>query len=48
MSKIVHPYLIQAYAVIIMDSKAYIIMPLMLYGDLSSIISFKFSKGIHY
>ena len=47
MSKIVHPNLIQAYAVILVESTAYIIMPLMLYGDLSSIISFKFSKGIH-
>ena len=47
MSKIVHPNLIKAYAVIILDCTAYIIMPLMLYGDLSNIISFKFSKGIH-
>ena len=47
MSKIVHPNLIQAYAVILVETTAYIIMPLMLYGDLSSIISFKFSKGIH-
>jgi serine/threonine protein kinase len=47
MSKIVHPNLIQAYAVIMVECKAYIIMPLMLYGDLNNIISFKFSKGIH-
>lgn len=47
MSKIVHPNLIQAYAVIVVDCTAYIIMPLMLYGDLSKIIAFKFSKGIH-
>ena len=47
MSKIVHPNLIKAYAVIIVDCTAYIIMPLMLYGDLSNIISFKYSKGIH-
>ena len=47
MSKIVHPNLIQSYAVIIMNDTAFIIMPLMLYGDLNSIISFKFSKGIH-
>jgi serine/threonine protein kinase len=47
MSKIVHPNLIKAYAVIILDCTAYIILPLMLYGDLSNIISFKFSKGIH-
>ena len=47
MSKIVHPNLIPAYSVILVDCKAYIIMPLMLYGDLSNIISFKFSKGIH-
>ena len=47
MSRIVHPNLIQSYAVIILDIKAYIIMPLMIYGDLSSIISFRFSKGIH-
>lgn len=47
MSKIVHPNLIQAYAVIIVDCTAYIIMPLMLYGDLNKIISFKFPKGIH-
>ena len=47
MSKIIHPNLINAYAVIIVDCTAYIIMPLMLYGDLSNIISFKYSKGIH-
>ena len=47
MIKIVHPNLIKAYAVIIVDCTAYIIMPLMLYGDLSNIISFKYSKGIH-
>ena len=46
MSKIVHQNLIQSYAVIMVDDTAFIIMPLMLYGDLSSIISFKFSKGI--
>ena len=47
MSRIVHPNLVPSYAVIILDIKAYIIMPLMIYGDLSSIISFRFSKGIH-
>ena len=47
MSKIVHPHLIQAYAIITIDCKAYIIMPLMLYGDLKNILSFKFLKGIH-
>ena len=47
MSKINHPNLIQAYAVIIVDCTAYLIMPLMLFGDLSNIIAFKFSKGIH-
>ena len=47
MSKIDNPNLIKAYAVILVSNKAYIIMPLMLYGDLSNIISFKFSKGIH-
>ena len=46
MSRIVHPNLIQSYAVIILDTKAYIIMPLMIYGDLSSIIAFRFSKGV--
>ena len=47
MSKIIHQNLIQSYAVITKDYIAYLIMPLMLYGDLSTIISFKFSKGIH-
>ena len=47
MSKIVHQNLIQSYAVIMVDNTAYIIMPLMLYGDLNAIITFKFSKGIH-
>ena len=46
MSRIVHPNLVQSYAVIILETKAYIIMPLMIYGDLSSIIAFRFSKGI--
>ena len=46
MSRIVHPNLIQSYAVILLDTKAYIIMPLMIYGDLSSIIAFRFSKGV--
>ena len=41
MSKINHPNLIKAYAVIIANNNAYIAMPLMLYGDLSSVISYK-------
>ena len=47
MSRIIHPNLVRAYTVIIFNNKAYIIMPLLSYGDLSSIISFKYSKGIH-
>ena len=47
MSRIIHPNLVRAYTVITFNNKAYIIMPLLLYGDLSSIISFKYSKGIH-
>ena len=47
MTRIIHPNLLRAYAVIIPNNKAYIIMPLMLYGDLSSIIKFKYMKGIH-
>ena len=47
MSKIIHPNLVQAYAVIMVDNTAYIIMPLMLYGDLSNIMLFKYSRGIH-
>ena len=47
MSRIIHPNLVRAYTVIIIKNLAYIIMPLMLYGDLSSIIRFKYIKGIH-
>ena len=47
MTRIIHPNLLRAYAVIIPNNKAYIIMPLMLYGDLSSIIKFKYMRGIH-
>jgi len=47
MSKIVHPNLIRALAVILVETKAYVIMPLMLYGDLKSIINFNYPKGIH-
>ena len=47
MSKINHPNLIKAYAVIIANNNAYIAMPLMLYGDLSSVISYKYITGIH-
>ena len=47
MTRIIHPNLLRAYAVIIPNNKAYIIMPLMLYGDLSSIITFKYMRGIH-
>ena len=47
MTRIIHPNLARAYAVITLDNLAYIIMPLMLYGDLKSIISFKYLNGIH-
>ena len=47
MSRIIHPNLVRAYTVIIINNLAFIIMPLMLYGDLSKIISFKYQKGIH-
>ena len=47
MTKIIHPNLVRAYTVISYNQKAYIVMPLLLYGDLSSIISFKFLRGIH-
>ena len=47
MTKIIHQNLVRAYTVIIVNSKAYIVMPLMLYGDLSSIIKFKYPEGIH-
>ena len=47
MSKVTHPSLIGTYCTIITENNAYIMMPLMIYGDLSSIISFHFSKGIH-
>ena len=47
MSKIIHPNLVPAYNVIIFNNKAYIVMPLMLYGDLSSIVNFKYMQGIH-
>lgn len=47
MSSLIHPNLIRNYQTIITEKFAYIIMPLMSYGDLSSIIQFRFSKGIH-
>ena len=47
MSKISHPSLICTYCTIIVENFVYIMMPLMSYGDLKSIISFHFSKGIH-
>ena len=47
MSKISHPSLINTYCTIINENFVYIMMPLMSYGDLKSIISFHFSKGIH-
>ena len=47
MSKINHPNLVPAYAVIIINNIAYIVMPLMLYSDLATILEFKYSKGIH-
>ena len=47
MTRIIHPNLLRAYAVIIPNNKAYIVMPLMIFGDLSSIIKFKYMKGIH-
>lgn len=47
MSKINHPNLVPAYAVIIINNIAYIVMPLMLYSDLATILEFKYSQGIH-
>ena len=47
MTKIKHPNLIGAYAVIAANNNAYIVMPLMQYGDLSSVIKYKFYGGIH-
>ena len=47
MSRIIHPNLVRAYTVIIPNNKAYIIMPLMLYGDLKSILKYKYLNGIH-
>lgn len=46
MSEIIHPNLIRTFGSIVKDEIIYLIMPLMCYGDLHTILSFKFSKGI--
>ena len=46
MSRIIHPNLVRAYTVIIPNNKAYIIMPLMLYGDLKSILKYKYLRAL--
>ena len=47
MNKAKHPNLIQSYIEILKGEVINIIMPLMSYGDLSIIMSFKFSHGLH-
>ena len=47
MAKMIHPNLIRCYIAITKGNTLNIVMPLMSYGDLSIIMSFKFSHGLH-
>ena len=47
MAKMIHPNLIRCYIAITKGNTLNIVMPLMSYGDLSIIMSFKYSHGLH-